>query len=108
MTLFLPEGSLFKLDSNVRNYDRTDGDYFTWDPDVTNAVYKVNNTKIKCLNCPAEDEDEDEEVNVTADVTENDSITTTTVKVNGETVTVNNTGTKKGLSKNKDGVIIKN
>jgi phage shock protein PspC (stress-responsive transcriptional regulator) len=110
MTLFLPEGSLFKLDSNVRNYDRTDGDYFTWDPDVTNAVYKVNSTKINCLNCPAEDNDEDndDEVNVTANVTENDSITTTTVKVNGETVTVNNTGTKKGLSKNKDGVIIKN
>jgi phage shock protein PspC (stress-responsive transcriptional regulator) len=108
MTLFLPEGSLFKLDSSVRNYDRTDGDYFTWDPDVSDAVYKVNHTKIKCLNCPPDDNDEDEEVNVSANVTENDSITTTTVKVNGETVTVNNAGTKKGLTKNKDGVIIKN
>jgi phage shock protein PspC (stress-responsive transcriptional regulator) len=109
ITLFLPEGSLFKLDSSVRNYDRTDGDYFTWDPDVNNAVYKVNSTKIKCLNCPDDDDNDDnDDVNITANVTENDSITTTTVKVNGETVTVNNTGTKKGLSKNKDGVIIKN
>lgn len=107
ITLFLPEGSLFKLDSSVRNYDRTDGDYFTWDPDISTAVYKVNSNAIKCLNCPDDYNDDDDEVNVTANVTENDSITTTTVKVNGEIVTVNNTGIKKGLAKDKDGVIIK-
>ncbi len=110
ITLFLPKGSLFKLDSSVRNYDRTDGDYFTWDPEISNAVYKVSTDEIKCLNCPDDNNDgnDDDEVNVTANVTENDSITTTTVKVNGEIVTVNNTGTKKGLSKDKDGVIVKN
>jgi len=38
---------------------------------------------------------------------ENDSVVTTTVTVNGEVITVNKKGTKKGLSVDKDGIIIK-
>ena len=61
------------------------------------------------MTCPAdENEYHDIDTNETVDVTTNDSIVTTTVKVNGETVTVNQTGIKKGLSKDKNGVIIKN
>lgn len=118
ITLYLPEGTLLKPDYSMRNYDRTDGDYFLWHPDSSNDVFKVEDNKIKCLNCPADENEYDDvdvnengddvEVNITGKVTENDSITTTTVKVNGETVTVNEAGTKKGLSKNKDGIIIKN
>ena len=38
---------------------------------------------------------------------ETDTIVTTTVTVNGEVVTENKTGSKKGLSVNKDGIIVK-
>lgn len=117
ITLFLPLGTLLKMDESVQSYDQTDGDYFLWNPDFKDAVYKVENNKIKCQNCP----NENEEINIVQEnEIVNDSTITTTVSVNGEVVTVKNTGTKegvgvtvkstgskKGLSVNKDGVIIK-
>lgn len=103
ITLFLPLGTLLKMDQSMRHYDRTDGDYFLWNADNTDAVYKVENNKIECQNCPNEEND----INVEENVKENDSVVTTTVTVNGEVITVNKKGTKKGLSVDKDGVIIK-
>lgn len=105
ITVFLPKGTLLKMDYSLRHYDRTDGDYFLWNPDYTDAVYKVESDKIKCMNCP---EDENQ-YNYEENVEENDSVVTTTVTVNGEvvTTTINKTGDKKGLSVNKEGVIIK-
>jgi hypothetical protein len=59
------------------------------------------------LNCPEnENEYEDVETGVTEDITDNDTVVTTTVKVNGEVVTINQSA-KKGLTINKEGVIIK-
>ena len=104
ITLFLPLGTLLKMDDSMRQYDRTDGDYFLWNPDNTDAVYKVESDKIKCQNCP----NEENEINIEENLKENDSVVTTTVTVNGEVITVNKKGTKKGLSVDKDGVIIKN
>lgn len=104
ITLFLPLGTLLKVDKSLSQYDQTDGNYFLWDPEMTNAVYKVESDKIKCQNCP----NEDEEINIIDENhKENDSTITTTVSVNGKVITVNKTGNKKGLSVNKDGVIIK-
>jgi phage shock protein PspC (stress-responsive transcriptional regulator) len=104
ITLFLPLGTLLKMDQSARNYDQTDGDYFLWEPEMTNAVYKVESDKIKCQNCP----NGGGEINIIEENQKvNDSTITTTVSVNGEVVTVKSTGTKKGLSVNKDGVIIK-
>ena len=107
ITLFLPKGSLFKMDQSMRNYDRTDGDYFLWYPENTDAIYKVDSEKIKCLNCPNDENNYNEEEENKED---KDSVVTTTVTVNGEvvTTTTNKTNGKKGLSENKDGVIIKN
>ncbi|TDE27921.1 PspC domain-containing protein [Flavobacterium ranwuense] len=114
--LYLPEGILLKPDSSVQNFDRSDDSFFNLHYSSDNYIYKVENSQIKCLNCPAEENEYNDveadkdsvEVNITGKVTENDSITTTTVKVNGETVTVNEAGTKKGLSISKNGIIIKN
>jgi hypothetical protein len=104
ITLFLPLGTLLKVDKSLAQYDQTDGDYFLWEPEMTNAVYKVESDKIKCQNCP----NEGGEINIIEENQKvNDSTITTTVSVNGEVVTVKSTGTKKGLSVNKDGVIIK-
>jgi phage shock protein PspC (stress-responsive transcriptional regulator) len=103
ITLFLPLESLLKIDKSAANYDRTDRDYFLWYPKQTDAVYKVESSKIRCLNCTNE-----EYLNHEMDNTEdNDSIVTTTVKVNGEIVKVKETRNKKGLTINKDGIIIK-
>jgi hypothetical protein len=38
----------------MRNYDRTDGGYFLWNPDSNNDVYREDN-KLRCLNCPTDE-----------------------------------------------------
>jgi hypothetical protein len=103
ITLFLPLGTLLKMDESMSHYDNTDGDYFLWQPDNKDAVYRVESEKIRCLNCPDE-----ENTSITINTEEEkDSVVTTTVKVNGEVITVNKTGKEKGLTVDKDGVIIK-
>jgi len=103
ITLFLPLGTLLKMDESMRHYDRTDGDYFIWNPDNKEEVFKVETDKIKCQNCLDEVNE-----NITIDTKEvADSIVTTTVTVNGEVVKVKETTTKKGLTVDKNGVIIK-
>jgi phage shock protein PspC (stress-responsive transcriptional regulator) len=102
ITLFLPLGTLLKMDESVRRYDETNSDYFYWHPNE-NEIFKVESNKIKCQNCP----DEENEINTDENVQENDSVVTTTVTVNGEVVTVNKKGTKKGLSVDENGIIIK-
>jgi predicted acyltransferase (DUF342 family) len=105
VTLFLPIGTLLKMDQSMEHYDRTDDDYFLWNSDFNDAVYKVESDKIKCLICP----NDEENVTIDTNTEEKDSVVTTTVSVNGEVVTtnINKKGSKKGLSINKDGVIIK-
>jgi hypothetical protein len=103
ITLFLPKNTLFKVDSNIRDYDRSDNDYFNLHHSSSDYIYKVGSTQVKCLNCPIEEN----EYNDIENTQENDSVVTTTVTVNGEVITVNKTGNKKGLSINKDGIVIK-
>jgi phage shock protein PspC (stress-responsive transcriptional regulator) len=108
ITLFVPEGLLLKVDSSVQNYDRSDDQYFNLHYSSDNYIYKVENSQIKCLNCPA---DENEYNDVDTD-TENDSIETS-VTINEDGVSVTNdtlTNSKKNLKElkiNKDGIIIK-
>lgn len=103
ITLFLPLGTVLKMDDSAAHYDETDSDYFLWHPNE-NEIFKVERDEIKCQNCFNEDTE-----NITIEnIEEIDSVVTTTVTVNGEVVTVNKTGSKKGLSVDKDGVIIKN
>lgn len=103
ITLFLPLETLFKTDESLAHYNQTDTNYFLWKPDNNNAVYKVEINNIKCQNCL----DDDSNATTDEDLLENDSVVTTTVTVNGEVVKVNKTTSKKGLSVNKNGVIIK-
>ncbi|HEY6142232.1 MAG TPA: PspC domain-containing protein [Flavobacterium sp.] len=105
ITLFLPTGTLLKMDQSIEHYDKTDEDYFSWNSDFSDAIYRVESDKIKCLNCPNEENDFNDKENSEV----NDSVVTTTVTVNGEviTTTTNKSSSKKGLSINKDGIIIK-
>ncbi|WP_281337236.1 PspC domain-containing protein [Flavobacterium eburneipallidum] len=104
ITLFLPIGTLLKMDKSMANYDDTDGDYFLWDADFSDGVYQVENDMIRCQNCSQES------IIYNNNQEQKDSIVTTTVTVNGEVITktTNKTTGKKGLSVNKDGIITKN
>ncbi|BDB54799.1 hypothetical protein GENT5_11040 [Flavobacterium ammoniigenes] len=105
--LYLPEGMVFKVDKSAQHYDQSNNDFFNLHYSSDDYLYKVNSLQVKCLNCPEnEDEYNDVETGVTEDITGNDTVVTTTVKVNGEVVTINQSA-KKGLTINKEGVIIK-
>jgi len=105
--LYLPEGMVFKVDKSAQHYNQSNNDFFNLHYSSDDYLYKVNETQVKCLNCPDnENEYEDVETGMTEEITDNDTVVTTTVKVNGEVVTINQSA-KKGLTINKEGVIIK-
>ncbi|EJG02080.1 MULTISPECIES: PspC domain-containing protein [Flavobacterium] len=110
--LYVPEGQLIKPDSSVRDYYNSDDNFFelNYNGDYN---YKVIGTKVKCLNCPA-DEDNDNNYESDYENDQNDSDTNTTndtikevsVKINGKEV-LNGKKTKGKLTTDKNGVIIK-
>jgi len=83
ITLYLPKGTLFKVDSSLQDYDHSDNDFFNLHFSSNDFIYKVENNQVKCLNCP---EDENEY---------NDSSTDS------------NDSTATGIIINKDGILIK-
>ncbi|WDO12966.1 PspC domain-containing protein [Flavobacterium sp. WW92] len=116
--LYLPEGTYFKPDMSVQNYDHTDDGFFNlwFDSDI--YVYKMEASQVKCLNCPPEaGEGAGEEVAYGVDAEDmnigaNDS-TSTTVTINEKGVQIKEGANAqqnkkvKGLKIDKDGVIIK-
>ena len=100
--LYLPEGQLFKPDTSVQDYDDSDDDFFNLHFSG-NYNYKVEGSKIKCLNCPA---DEDDYNDVEEDTIENDTVKEVSIKINGEEV-LNAKKGKGRLTTDKNGVIIK-
>lgn len=115
--LYVPEGQLVKPDSSVRDYYNSDDNFFelNYNGDYN---YKVIGSKVKCLNCPAnEDNDNDdtdyekisEEANEAineAKIDATDTVTEVSVKINGKEV-LNGKKTKGRLTTDKNGVIIK-
>lgn len=113
--LYLPQGMLFKTASSVEHFDDSDNNYFNMHCSSGDYVYKVGDSKIKCLNCPANENDYDDMDIQTEDINEvqGDSVKTVTVKVNGKEIIRTETKTKTyqsepgSLELNKDGVLIK-
>ncbi|WP_339921102.1 PspC domain-containing protein [uncultured Flavobacterium sp.] len=103
ITLFLPKGTLLKPDDSMKNYDRTDADYFLWNPNSSNDIYRVEDNKVRCLNC-ASDENayNDDKDNENSSI----KITKDGVSITDDTVNVSNSNIKE-LKINKDGIIIK-
>ena len=101
--LHLPEGTLFKTDSSVQDYDWSNDDFFNLHYSSDNYTYRVEDAKVKCLDCPA-DEDEYDDV-------DNDNETNVTITKNGVTIesdsVVKTKKEFKELKINKDGIIIK-
>lgn len=84
ITLFLPKGVVFKLHSNVENYDVSDDSFFEINDSRGDNIYKVGNKKVLCVTCPmSENEDLDSE-----DISENQS-DSKNVTINGTGITIN-------------------
>ncbi len=105
VTLYLPEGTLFKADSSVQNYDRSSDEFFNLHYSSDKYLYKVMENKVKCLDCPTDENDYDD-----VDYDEDDN-TSVTINKNGISITkdtiINNQNNIKELKINKDGIIIK-
>ena len=113
--LYLPNGIVYYPNENVNTYlsgNNADFDYY-YGPE--GYKYKVENTELKCLNCPPE-ENESVDIEGTTEVitSGNDSTDIVTVKVNGKVVQEVKTGTsnsekkqKSKLTVDKNGIIIK-
>ncbi|WP_367757564.1 PspC domain-containing protein [Flavobacterium sp. WC2430] len=105
VTLYLPEGTLFKVDSSVQNYDRSNDEFFNLHYSSDKYLYQVMDTKVKCLDCPA-DEDEDNDVDNNEDDHATVTINKNGVSITNDTIIKGNNDIKE-LKINKDGIIIK-
>jgi phage shock protein PspC (stress-responsive transcriptional regulator) len=109
--LYLPKGILFKADETVQKYERTENNFFNLHFSSSDYIYKVEDSQVKCLNCPADENEYNDVENDTTEVitNENDSTDVVTVKVNGKTIIENKSEkTKTGkLTVGENGVIIK-
>ncbi|KIA99288.1 phage-shock protein [Flavobacterium sp. KMS] len=103
--LYLPEGQLLKPDASVEDYDESDDNFFNLHFSSDNYVYKVESSKVKCLNCPIS-ENEFDDVEDIEDIDSNDTINEVSVKINGKEV-LNGKKTSGHLTTDKNGVIIK-
>lgn len=91
ITLFLTEGTLFKVDSSARDYDRSDDDFFNLDHDSNEPLYKVGYSDVSCLNCSEYIEDS----------------TSVTINKDGITITNDSIDSLPKLKMDKNGIIIK-
>lgn len=110
--LYLPEGTLLKPDSSIQDYDRSDDSFFNlhYSGDY---LYKVENSQVKCLNCPADENDYEDVEGISI---ENNSVsedTTASVILNKDGVLIKQSGKAdenkevKSVKINKDGITIK-
>ncbi|WP_317163880.1 PspC domain-containing protein [Flavobacterium phycosphaerae] len=106
--LYLPKGTLFKMDKSLQQYDRTNDEFFNLHYSSDDYLYKVDSNQVKCLTCPPDENEfqdvEGEEINISS---KNDSTDVTTVKINGKVVSETKSGKKTSLTVDKNGVIIK-
>jgi phage shock protein PspC (stress-responsive transcriptional regulator) len=74
--LYLPKGTLFKVNAGVKKFDYSDNSFFNLHTSSDEYVYLVGNSQVKCLNCPSEENEYDDVASE-----DQDSIETTTVSV---------------------------
>lgn len=103
--IYLPEGQLFKPDASARDYFNYEDDFFNLNYDG-NYSYKVEGSKVRCLDCPADDNDNDNDDAEEINTITNDTINEVSVKINGKEV-LNGKKTKGKLTTDKNGVVIK-
>lgn len=106
LVLYLPKGTTFKVDDSVENFDYSDDEFFNLHFSSPDYIYQVENTQVKCLNCPpSENEFNDVETGYDAD---SDTIKEVILKINGKDIITSKTTSKTSLTIDGNGVIIKN
>lgn len=105
--LYVPKNLLLKMDKSVEQYDASDDEFFNMHYSSSDYIYKVGDSQVKCLNCPASENEYNDVITEDVTVVDGDSTYTKTVKVNGEVVTEDVIGKDSEFTINKDGVVIK-
>ncbi len=117
--LYLPEGTLFRADKSVKNYDDSDNSYFNLHHSSDDYIYKVGTNKVKCLNCPADEDEYDDvdnddfNIDIETNDDDNDGNDKTNIIINKNGVSIkkdtiiSESKDIKELKINKDGIIIK-
>lgn len=65
--LYIPEGMSLKPDSSLRNYDRSNNNFFNLHYSSDQYVYQLQDAKMMCLNCPKNEDEYD-------DIIDNDTL----------------------------------
>ena len=55
LILYIPEGTFFKPDNSVKEYDESDDSIFNLHFSSDEYIYKMSSSQVKCLNCPVEE-----------------------------------------------------
>lgn len=119
--LYLPKGTLFKADNTFEDYDRTDNDFFDLHFSSKDFIYKVDDTQIKCLNCPPDENEYNDGAGIGYGIDADSIKKEVILKINGKDIitkeTTNKTtsykeenkkiNSKSKLTIDKNGVIIK-
>lgn len=79
--LYVPKGTLFKVNSSVKNYDYSDNSFFNLHTSSDEYIYSVKDSQVKCLNCPEEENEFDD---IETDSIDKMETTTVSVKVGGK------------------------
>ena len=53
--LYLPKGTLFKMDKSLQQYDQSNDEFFNLHFSSDDYLYKVDTNQVKCLTCPPEE-----------------------------------------------------
>ena len=102
----MQKGTTFKVDDSVEDFDYSDDEFFNLHFSSPDYIYQVENTQVKCLNCPpSENEFNDVETGYDAD---SDTIKEVILKINGKDIITSKTTSKTSLTIDGNGVIIKN
>lgn len=107
INLYLPEGTVFKVDEAFGNRDHSDDDFFNLHDSSSNYLYKVDALQVKCLNCPDYDSENENIENESVEQS-NDTIKKVILEVNGREIIRTETSTNTSrLTIDDNGVIIK-
>jgi len=112
--LYLPKGTILKTDESVEDYDRSNDEFFNLHYSG-NYTYKVEDSKVKCLNCPAEenewndveDGDTEQQVDSTASLIMNKDGILIKTDINGSDDSEEHGKKIKSVKINEDGITIK-
>lgn len=78
--LYLPKGTIFKVDKNYKHFDSSENDYFNLHHSSDTYIYTVSENKVFCTNCPLGENEYEDVENVSDKLIGNNRVETTTIK----------------------------